>query len=139
MPLHTTSPEDCNALEELAAEFQVLHQPGVCDAMRILTRRGFQEAARRTSLPNVRASDEQRLQLYALYKQATVGACAMPPPSRLDFVAHAKWYARVCRRQWGPTTLREAASLTRAQQAVVATGRCPDQAKRDDRLHLARR
>ena len=90
-PLHTTSPEDCNAPEELAAEFQVLHQPGVCDAMRILTRRGFQEAARRASLPNVSASDEQRLQLYALYKQATVGACATPPPSRLDFVAHAKW------------------------------------------------
>ena len=36
-------------------------------------------------------SDEQRLQLYALYKQATVGACASPAPSRLDFVAHAKW------------------------------------------------
>ena len=40
-------------------------------------------------------TDAQRLQLYALFKQATAGACAAPPPSRLDFVAHAKWCAEL--------------------------------------------
>jgi acyl-CoA-binding protein len=48
-----------------------------------------QDAARNAA--NLHCPDEQRLQLYALYKQATLGACATPAPSRLDFVAHAKW------------------------------------------------
>ena len=85
------SDNDCDAPEKLAAEFQVPSLPGVRELLRLLTRRGFQEAASRASRPDMLCSDEQRLQLYALYKQATVGACASPAPSRLDFVAHAKW------------------------------------------------
>ena len=85
------SDNDCDAPEKLAAEFQVPSLPGVRELLRLLTRGGFQEAASRASRPDMLCSDEQRLQLYALYKQATVGACASPAPSRLDFVAHAKW------------------------------------------------
>ena len=85
------SDNDCDAPDKLAAEFQVPSLPGVRELLRLLTRRGFQEAASRASRPDMLCSDEQRLQLYALYKQATLGTCASPAPSRLDFVAHAKW------------------------------------------------
>jgi len=39
------------------------------------------------------ATDAQKLQLYALYKQATVGANATPKPGVFDFVGAAKWVA----------------------------------------------
>ena len=50
-----------------------------------------QDAADWTSKHGAGLSDDLRLQLYGLYKQATVGACDAPAPSRLDFVARAKW------------------------------------------------
>ena len=85
------SDKDSDAPEQLAAEFKVRCLSGACNWLRELTHCRVQEAARRASQPNMLCSDDKRLQLYALYKQATVGACASPPPSRLDFVAHAKW------------------------------------------------
>ena len=97
-----TSDEVCNAPDDLGAEFQVSRIADAFESTRLLTRRGFQEAARRASRPDVCCSDEQRLQLYALFKQATVGACAAPPPSRLDFIAHAKWYELRRRACAGP-------------------------------------
>ncbi|RLN26955.1 hypothetical protein BBJ28_00023715 [Nothophytophthora sp. Chile5] len=38
-------------------------------------------------------SDAQKLTLYALYKQATVGDCRSPSPSVFRPVEKAKWYA----------------------------------------------
>ena len=43
-----------------------------------------------TQGPKANLSDKQRLNLYALYKQVTVGPCKEPAPSRLKFVARAK-------------------------------------------------
>jgi diazepam-binding inhibitor (GABA receptor modulator, acyl-CoA-binding protein) len=37
------------------------------------------------------ASDEQKLQLYAYFKQAFFGDCNVPKPGMLDFVGKAKW------------------------------------------------
>eukprot|EP01092_Planopodium_desertum_P009653 TRINITY_DN41907_c0_g1_i1.p1 TRINITY_DN41907_c0_g1~~TRINITY_DN41907_c0_g1_i1.p1 ORF type:complete len:118 (-),score=9.63 TRINITY_DN41907_c0_g1_i1:85-393(-) len=36
-------------------------------------------------------TDEQRLRLYAYFKQITVGPCKKRAPPRLNFVARAKW------------------------------------------------
>lgn len=38
-------------------------------------------------------SDEQKLTIYGLYKQATVGDCNTPKPSMMDFVGKSKWNA----------------------------------------------
>jgi acyl-CoA-binding protein len=68
-----------------------------------------QEAAYWASQRGGAFSDAQRLQLYALYKQATAGACEAPAPSRLDCVAHAKWCAARAARagaaRWAATVL----------------------------------
>ncbi|KAF0707115.1 hypothetical protein AaE_013766 [Aphanomyces astaci] len=40
-------------------------------------------------------SNEEKLVLYAFFKQATAGNCAGNKPSMLDFVAKAKWYVIV--------------------------------------------
>lgn len=37
--------------------------------------------------------DDQLLEIYALYKQATVGDCNTPRPGMLDFKGKAKWDA----------------------------------------------
>lgn len=36
-------------------------------------------------------SDKDKLELYGLYKQGTVGACNIPKPSVLDMIGAAKW------------------------------------------------
>ena len=38
-------------------------------------------------------SDTDKLTLYSLFKQATVGECTTPEPGFLDVVAKAKWTA----------------------------------------------
>ena len=49
-------------------------------------------AARAKTL--ARVSNENKLRLYALYKQATAGPCASPKPRLVDgMTAHAKWTA----------------------------------------------
>ncbi|GBM74253.1 Putative acyl-CoA-binding protein [Araneus ventricosus] len=40
-----------------------------------------------------RPSDSELLELYALYKQATVGDCNIDQPGALDLKAKAKWEA----------------------------------------------
>jgi 2,4-dienoyl-CoA reductase len=53
----------------------------------------FTEAVQRsTSLPQA-PSNEHKLRLYALYKQATTGPNTTPQPSLLDMVGRAKWSA----------------------------------------------
>lgn len=37
------------------------------------------------------ASDDEKLELYGLYKQSTEGNCKRSEPSRLSFADHAKW------------------------------------------------
>lgn len=59
---------------------------------------GPQEIVELVSKRGGALGDTPRLQLYGLYKQATAGPCTHASPSRLDFVAHAKW--RVARAHW---------------------------------------
>lgn len=54
----------------------------------------FEEAAAAVkSCKNL--DDTQKLQLYGLYKQSTVGDVQTDRPSLLDFTGAAKWYADV--------------------------------------------
>mmetsp|Transcript_32134 Transcript_32134/g.44559 ORF Transcript_32134/g.44559 Transcript_32134/m.44559 type:complete len:282 (-) Transcript_32134:258-1103(-) len=54
---------------------------------------GFQGAAARVSAYRGSLTDAVRLQLYALYKQGTVGPCTGTRPGRMDVVGRAKWDA----------------------------------------------
>ncbi|KAL2711469.1 acyl-CoA-binding protein [Vespula squamosa] len=40
-----------------------------------------------------RPTDEELLELYALYKQATIGDCDTPKPGMFDLKGKAKWEA----------------------------------------------
>lgn len=51
----------------------------------------FEEAVKFVRLSTKKLSHEQRLTLYALYKQATIGPCKIDQPSAADFIARAKW------------------------------------------------
>jgi peroxisomal 3,2-trans-enoyl-CoA isomerase len=50
----------------------------------------FVNAQERLKTLKTEPNDNTKLQLYALYKQATVGLCNSPKPGMLDFVAKAK-------------------------------------------------
>jgi diazepam-binding inhibitor (GABA receptor modulator, acyl-CoA-binding protein) len=43
-------------------------------------------------------SDQEKLTMYGLYKQATVGDCCTSRPGMLDFTGKAKWDAWNCRK-----------------------------------------
>lgn len=53
----------------------------------------FQEAVNRVSSGKVRVEDVTLLELYGLYKQATVGDINIPSPGMFDFRGKAKWDA----------------------------------------------
>jgi len=73
----------------------------------------FDDAVRCMETTKVRVSDAQKLQLYALYKQATDGDNPRQEPSQLSVVDHAKWVAWSERRGMS----REAARRRYAQLA----------------------
>ena len=52
----------------------------------------FEDAANYlASNDSLQLTNEQKLQFYAYFKQATVGACNTPRPGMLSFRARAKW------------------------------------------------
>ncbi|KAG8506943.1 Enoyl-CoA delta isomerase 2, mitochondrial [Galemys pyrenaicus] len=53
----------------------------------------FENAKNQVKLLKKDPGNEVKLQLYALYKQATEGPCKMPKPGVFDFVNKAKWDA----------------------------------------------
>uniref|UniRef100_T1D9W4 Peroxisomal 3,2-trans-enoyl-CoA isomerase-like protein n=1 Tax=Crotalus horridus TaxID=35024 RepID=T1D9W4_CROHD len=53
----------------------------------------FEKAKEQVNLLQDEPSDDIKLKLYGLYKQATVGPCNIPKPSILDFINKAKWDA----------------------------------------------
>ena len=58
----------------------------------------FAEAQERVKKLSRRPSNEQLLQLYGLYKQATAGDAAGSRPGMLDLVGRAKWDAWAARK-----------------------------------------
>ena len=53
----------------------------------------FEEAARESQTLSERPDNTTMLQLYALYKQATLGNINASRPGQFDFVGRAKWDA----------------------------------------------
>ena len=53
----------------------------------------FEEASRESQTLSERPDNTTLLQLYALYKQATVGNVNTSRPGQFDFVGRAKWDA----------------------------------------------
>ncbi|XP_078040644.1 acyl-CoA binding protein 1 [Augochlora pura] len=53
----------------------------------------FNQAAEEVKELSSQPSDADMLELYSLYKQATVGDCNTPRPSVLHFKSKAKWDA----------------------------------------------
>ncbi len=53
----------------------------------------FEEAARDSQTLSERPDNNTLLQLYALYKQATIGDVNTSRPGQFDFVGRAKWDA----------------------------------------------
>lgn len=53
----------------------------------------FEEAARESQGLSQRPDNNTMLQLYGLYKQATIGNVNTSRPSQFDFVGRAKWDA----------------------------------------------
>lgn len=54
----------------------------------------FDEASKYLSgASKIKLSNDQKLQFYALFKQATVGPCDKPKPGLLEMVERAKWNA----------------------------------------------
>lgn len=53
----------------------------------------FEEATRESQTLSERPDNTTMLQLYGLYKQATIGNVNSSRPSQFDFVGRAKWDA----------------------------------------------
>ncbi|XP_046564835.1 acyl-CoA-binding protein-like [Haliotis rubra] len=53
----------------------------------------FNKAAEEVKNLKSKPSDDEMLEIYALYKQATVGDCNTPKPGMLDLKGKAKWGA----------------------------------------------
>jgi diazepam-binding inhibitor (GABA receptor modulating acyl-CoA-binding protein) len=53
----------------------------------------FDSACEKAKTLASKLSDTDKLTLYSLFKQATVGECTTPEPGFLDVVAKAKWAA----------------------------------------------
>ncbi len=61
----------------------------------VITDEEFDEAAKLVQAIN-NVTDDNRLQLYGLYKQVTVGDVNTARPWGIDFVGCAKWYVHLC-------------------------------------------
>ena len=131
------SDNDCDALEKLATEFQVPSLPGMRELLRLLTRRG--PGGCKSCVTAGRA----------LLGRATPAAVR---PVQASYRGGVRLAGAVAAGLRCPRQVVRAASLSGAlpsrtqaltrppsEQAVVATGRCPDEAKRNGRLHIARR
>ncbi|XP_057556316.1 enoyl-CoA delta isomerase 2 [Hippopotamus amphibius kiboko] len=65
----------------------------VCGPAMRASQKDFENAVNQMKLLKKDPGNEVKLQLYALYKQATEGPCNVPKPGVLDFVSGAKWDA----------------------------------------------
>ncbi|EDV31734.1 uncharacterized protein Dana_GF14408 [Drosophila ananassae] len=81
----------------------------------------FNKAAEDVKNLNTTPSDNDLLELYSLYKQATVGDCNTDKPGFLDFKGKAKWEAWNNRKGMSQSDA-EAAYVAKAHALVAAVG-----------------
>nr|CDS33967.1 acyl coenzyme A binding protein [Hymenolepis microstoma] len=80
----------------------------------------FETATERVkTLPS--CSDEDKLHLYAYYKQATVGDINIPKPGPFDIIAKAKWDAWSTQKGV-PTDKAKAAYVKKATELLKNAG-----------------
>jgi len=48
---------------------------------------------KKLDLLKVRPTDQELLELYGYYKQATIGDCNIPEPSMFNYTSNSKWHA----------------------------------------------
>ena len=101
-------------------------------ARHLSARPTFPEAQARAKALPAEPSNEDKLRLYALFKQATAGANTTPKPSMLDFVGGAKW-AAWSRLGAMPPPAAEAAYIELVQQ--LGGGALRGQQQRPQRHH----
>jgi len=61
--------------------------------MRFFEKMDFEAAVERVRSSSAETTDEVKLELYALYKQASVGPCHTKQPWAIQVVERAKWEA----------------------------------------------
>ncbi|KAL7984531.1 hypothetical protein Chor_003101 [Crotalus horridus] len=90
-PLRFCSPL-CGISKVHGGNFPVL-QLHTTNSIMQFSQEDFEKAKEQVNLLQDEPSDDIKLKLYGLYKQATVGPCNIPKPSILDFINKAKWDA----------------------------------------------
>ncbi|KAM6454717.1 enoyl-CoA delta isomerase 2 isoform 1-T1 [Liasis olivaceus] len=90
-PLRSCSPL-CGISKVYGVHFPVLQLHTTNSTMQF-SQEDFNKAKEQVKVLQDEPSDEVKLKLYALFKQATLGQCNTPKPSMLDFVNKAKWDA----------------------------------------------
>lgn len=68
---------------------------------------GFEKASKFLQHSTDLFKQDQLLQFYGLYKQATVGPCNVPKPAIYSMAARAKWYAWDKVKHLDPTTAKQ--------------------------------
>lgn len=53
----------------------------------------FHKASEEVKILSVKPTDKELLNLYGLYKQATIGSCKLDKPSLFSFKEYSKWNA----------------------------------------------
>ncbi|XP_011500767.1 PREDICTED: acyl-CoA-binding protein homolog [Ceratosolen solmsi marchali] len=81
----------------------------------------FEQAAKDVKELASRPCDDELLELYALYKQATVGNCDIPRPGMLDFQGKAKWDHWHSKSELGLSRLDAMRQYVDKVQTLIAT------------------
>ncbi|XP_020300758.1 acyl-CoA-binding protein-like [Pseudomyrmex gracilis] len=81
----------------------------------------FNKAATTVKELAAQPSDEDLLELYALYKQATVGDCNTERPGMLDFKGKAKWDAWNGKKGMSQDTAKEQ-YIAKAEALIASIG-----------------
>ncbi|KAK7086122.1 hypothetical protein SK128_026384 [Halocaridina rubra] len=77
----------------------------------------FNEAAEKVKNLSKRPNDDEMLEIYALFKQGTVGDCNTDRPGMMDFKGKAKWDAWNGKKGMTKDAAMEA-YITKAEQLV---------------------
>ena len=82
----------------------------------------FNKAAEEVKELSTQPSDVDLLELYSLFKQATVGDCNTPRPGMLDFKGKAKWDAWDHKKGMSQDTAKQQ-YIQKVEELVSAIGK----------------
>ncbi|EGI63257.1 Putative acyl-CoA-binding protein [Acromyrmex echinatior] len=82
----------------------------------------FNDAATVVKKLAAQPEDQDLLELYALYKQSTIGDCNTERPGMLDFKGKAKWDAWNGKKSMGQETAKEQ-YITKVEALIASIGK----------------